>query len=278
MQQKLLAKLSDYSFELVAILSVVMTIVYGSDKWPMTTFGTVLLTVAVLQRKVVTTYTFWLLMSGVSAFTFGLFWYTEGDGFLLQIYWSIAILLAVNTSERDTTLSEMARLLIGVVFLLAVGSKLASPDFMSGAFYEVFLVYDFGRVGMIGLFLTDLSLVDANANANAAQLLPEQSVTLISAPGIRQLAVVLTGLTLVVEAALAAAFLLKLPLWVRDGVLILFLAGTYLVAPIVVFGVTLAIMGFAQTSPSKVKAIYLFFVLFIQLTPLRTYIPLIFMS
>ena len=276
--QRLLAKLNADSFEVVALLSVLVVVIYGSDEWPITSLGAVLLTLAVLKRDILTSYLFWLSMSGLTLFTFGLFWSTAGDGFILQIYWCITLLLALLTPEREKTLAEMARLLIGTVFLLTVVSKLISPDFVSGAFFEVFLVRDLGRVGLVGVLLTDLSVADIASNIEAARRLPEQSVKLTLAPGIHQLAILLTIATLLVESAVATAFLLKFPERIRNTLFILFLAGTYLIAPVVVFGTTLAIMGFAQASSPRVRLVYLFFVLFIQLTPLRTYIALLFLS
>lgn len=276
--RQLYAKLSADSFKTIALLTVLVTIMYGSEEWPITSVGAVLLTLAVLKRDTLTSHLFWLFMSALTLFTFGLFWYSEGDGFVLQIYWCIALSLALLTHEREKTLAEMARLLIGAVFLLTVISKLISPDFISGAFFEVFLVRDLGRIGLVSVLFTNLSVTDIASNIEVAKQLPEQVVKLTLAPGVRQLATLLTALTLIVESAVAAAFLLNFPARLRDALLTLFLAGTYLIAPVVVFGTTLAIMGFAQADSPKSKLIYLSFVLFIQLTPLRTYISLLILS
>ena len=86
-------------------------------------------------------------------------------------------------------------------------------------------------------------------------------VTLTSSEAMARVALISSWWTLLIEGAVAIAFLVpsrKLEGW-RDGLLLLFLGTTYFLLPVLGFAYTLAAMGLAQ-SPKDAKGVRLAYI------------------
>jgi hypothetical protein len=161
------------------------------------------------------------------------------------------------------TLAVNSRALIGLCFLFAAFWKFYSPDFLDGSFLDFTLLTDkrFETVSRVAGGVT--SDVLASNRAAVADLAREDnrqtSVLVRGTAGTLTLARFLTGWTIMMESAVAVAFL-----WpgrrgvarLRDPLLGLFLLTTYPIASVLTFGWVLAVMGFAQASSQVTRLFY----------------------
>jgi len=210
---------------------------------------------------------FWLALAALATLRIALDWPLSDNHAYLLAYWCLAAAIAALVSDRAGALAWNGRALVGLTFLFATLWKVAlSPDFLDGRFFRVTLVddsrmEDFARLaaGLDDDALWDLrDLVREHADGVFVpwEAMPEQP------PRLRTVAAAMTGATVAIEAALAAAFLLPLParlLLVRHALLLLFCAGTYALAPVAGFGWLLLSMGVAQTAPPwrRLRLVYL---------------------
>jgi hypothetical protein len=188
------------------------------------------------------------------------------------MYWCLAFGLSLLATDRPQTLARSARIITGLVFLLALVWKLTSQDFVEGGFFEFTLLTD-DRFRTVAEGIGGLSVgaIDANVADIANWWSPNylaSSVPLESAPGIEPLAQAMTAWTLLIEGVIALTFLL--PRGRRIGrlgelALLAFIATTYGLAPVVGFGWVLLLLGLAQTSFSPRVAHLLYPVAFVSL-------------
>ncbi|HAS10919.1 MAG TPA: hypothetical protein DCS55_10460, partial [Acidimicrobiaceae bacterium] len=160
----------------------------------------------------------------------------------------------------DDVLALSARLLVGALFALAFGWKLLSGPFVSGDFFEYTLVRD-DRFEPIAVLI---------GGAEEDQLVQERGViTQLTSTGAagdaveietgartRSVALTFTWVGLIMEGAVAAAFLAPLRgRWqlLRAVALIGFCVTTYAVLPIAGFAVLLLTMGLAHAHRPGVR-------------------------
>lgn len=227
----------------------------------------------ILYDRLLSHWFFWTLVTSLLAVAIGRLWLSEGNHLFLMFYASLAALTASHTSNPRSVFRMNARLIISLAFALATFWKLISQSFVSGQFYSYLLVTD-DRLGMLGLLFTELTQQDIAANRQAVAAVLDAPVQLITYPEIQALAVVLTWLTLVLEAGLAIVFLVNTSVIrrLRSPLLLIFLLGTYTAVPVPSFGTTLACLGYAETSSKFYQNIFLAAFIFMPLTALRYYL------
>lgn len=196
----------------------------------------------------------------------------------LQIYWLAAIAASRFGARPDDVLRSAARWLVGLVFAFAVVWKLLGPGFLDGSAMEFILVTDPRPADLVEA--ADLQ-PPGSASAHRAALdawmdptTEPEPVTFTVGGAVAQLAPVLTWLTILLEAAVAVAFLAPLPQrwrWLRDATLLTFVASTYVLAPVIGFGWLLLAMGVVQSDLSaKLRnRLYVAGFAFVALTLLR---------
>lgn len=209
----------------------------------------------------------WLALAGLAALRVALDWPMSDNHAYLLAYWCLAAAIASASTDRGAVLAWNGRTLIGLTFLFATLWKVAlSPDFLDGRFFRVTLIDDtrmeaFTRLagGLDADTLRDLrDLVREHADG---VFVPWQEMP-VEPARLRRLATGLTWATVALEGALAAAFLLPLRArasLLRHGLLLLFCAGTYALAPVAGFGWLLLSMGVAQAEPGwrRLRVAYL---------------------
>lgn len=243
--------------ELSATMSVLLLLLYGGDKWYAVIPLTILCIVALFYPQLRRRDLFWLASATCVGTATVLGWHQADNHKYLLAYWCLALACALNSSDSARTLRSSARLLIGLAFLFAVIWKLISPDYLSGAFFHYTLLTDARFSDALTLFGVDGELLHANR-----QVLGElvgyagtaSAVGLNDLPQVRQVAAMLTWWTILIEAAVALAFLWPgeegAARW-RNGALLLFVATTYTVAHVIGFGWVLLAMGLAQIRPEQ---------------------------
>ena len=205
----------------------------------------------------------WIWLTIVAVFTPRLLldWYDNEDHVYLTIYWCTALALGSWGPDTRQVIAWNARLLVGLAFLFATAWKLASPAFYDGSLCTYKLLYDYRFRTVMTEPLCGLSSQDVDVNQTAMISLTQtgsrlDEVSLEYPDRVIWLAKFLAGWTILIEGTLAVVFLLP-PTWVRSfyrhTMLIVFSLTTYLVVPVLGFGLLFMTMGYAQTSENEAR-------------------------
>ena len=177
-------------------------------------------------------------------------WLALDNHHFLHVYWLAAIALTRFASRPDEALQTVARLLIGLAFAFAVAWKLLVPEFVDGSFFE----YTFGTDSRLAEVAVAVGIhQDGFHQANRDVVSSWQEPDTEPAAGemaisssIASLSILLAWLTIVIEGAVAVTFLAPLRgrwRWLRDAALLVFVASTYPLAPVLGFAWLLICMG-----------------------------------
>jgi hypothetical protein len=196
----------------------------------------------------------WALLAALAAARVALDWPLADNHAYLGGLWCLAIALALLGTRPGEQLALSARALVALVFGFAVLWKgVLSPDYLDGTFFRVTLLLDprfepaarwLGGLDPERLAGNREALLSAlRSGGSAAPALVEPARFAWAVAGS-------TWWTLLVEVALALAFSLpRVPGRLRHGLLVLFCATTFAIAPVAGFGWLLVAMGLAQTAP-----------------------------
>ncbi len=192
----------------------------------------------------------WLALAVLCGLRVVVDWPLSDNHAYLLAYFCLAVGVAPLSRAPETALRWNAQVLIGLVFLLAVGWKLASPDFLDGRFFRVTMLADprlepAARLA-VGVDSDSLTawrafLTEPHARVDASPP-PEP-------PRLRALAPAAALATVALEAGVALAFLWPVGRGasrLRDPLLLLFCATTYAIAPVAGFGWLLLSLGLVQ--------------------------------
>lgn len=223
----------------------------------------------------------WLVLSLLTAGRVLRLWPLEDNHQYLVAYWVLSIFLALCLPRPDKALAVSARWLVAFTFLWAILWKgVLSPDYLDGRFFRVSLFSD-PRFAEKTQIITGLS-GDAVAQTRAyLEPTPAAIDNVLSRPQwldsgrVSTLATILTWSTLLVEVAMALAFVLSWGRWspyVRNILLIGFCLVTYAIAPVMAFGWVLAAIGIAQVPESsrgwrRAYVVLFFVILFVRDVP-----------
>jgi len=188
-------------------------------------------------------------------------WPLADNHIYLLAYWCLAIALALGTATPSTTLARASRWLVAATFTCAVIWKvLVAPDFLDARFFRITLVTD-TRFSCIAQRVGGLSPEQLAGNREALAPLPA-GVELLDGPvlvepaALRALARALTWGGVLLEAMVAIAFLCPAtwpPARLRHPSLLLFIVGTYAIAPVAGFGWLLAAMGLSLLGDDRTR-------------------------
>lgn len=259
-------------------MTIVLLLLYAGNFWYLQRPIILLCSAAIFFPRLRRSDTFWLIVTAILAASHFHNWYLVDNHKYLLTYWCFALYLSFLASDQAKVLSVAAKLLIGFTFLFATLQKLLSPDFLDATFFQYSLLLDERFFTVTALF-GGLSQPEFSSNYQALEDLLHyaSSIEFIPMQGtvqIRQIAQLLTGWTLGIEALIALLFLMPLPKWIakwRDIPLLVFVLTTYLIAPVIGFGWILVIMGAVQAElgPKRSRFFYLlaFFILQAYLIP-----------
>ena len=205
---------------------------------------------------------FWAALAALAALRVALDWpMSDNHGYLLAI-WCCALAVACADPRPRAVLARNARLLIGIAFALATVQKAFAPDYLDDTFFRWAFAVD-GRFEDLGRLLgrgaDDLDRTRAWLDAAPGEPPPE-GAAFVETRALRRAATVFTWATLLLEGAVALAFLAPRAsslARLRDAALLLFCAGTYAIAPVAGFGWILLSMGVAQSDSARWRALYL---------------------
>lgn len=196
----------------------------------------------------------WFALTLLTALRVVADWPLPDNHAYLLVYWCLAIGIALTLPEPEKALSLNGRLLVGLVFALAAGWKLLSPDYMDGTFFRVTMIREerFAGVAMALGGMSEQTLAVGREYLAGGPL--RSGTAALETAAFRRLADVITWATVLLEAAVAVVFLWPRRDWVsrhRHAVLITFLVLAYAGPTVAGFGWLLAAMGLAQCEPEQ---------------------------
>ena len=179
----------------------------------------------------------------------------------LSAYWIFTCWLSLYAIEPAKMLKRSANLLIGTIFLLAVGQKVFRGQWLDGSFMH----YTYLTDSRFELFVGWLSGITIDILPQNYRLIWEAlsepysfpGVALNSTPFIRQLAFASSLWTLFIEALVGIVFLLpeKVKLYrYKHAIMFFFIASTYMVVNVAGFHYILILMGITSTEPQSKRA------------------------
>jgi len=196
----------------------------------------------------------------------------DNHAYLLSL-WCLTLFLTTYRESSTKILANNARILIGLVFLLASFQKISAEDYLNGTFFRYLFLTD-DRFEDFAILFGNISyqqIDDARRLLDAYQFSPTQShgeIVPISAE-FHLLVVIATWWNVLDQIVIACCFLSptnSLLFKNRDFVLLVFCITTYAVAPVPGFAWLLISMALAQSeSKSRIVIAYLitfFIVLF----------------
>jgi hypothetical protein len=229
---------------------------------------------------------FWYVTATILGTGIYFTWESADNHRYLFVYMALALCctFSLPRSDQALALALSSRWLLGLCMLLAVGWKVASPDYLSGSFFHFELLAD-ERFAQVASWTSGISFEQLAENRALRESVTAGhlhgstlcEVQFHSAAGIPLIAQILTWWTLGIETALAALFLAS-AIWFTRGRLVLlaslallvFAATTYAVAPVRGFGGILMLLALAQCQPEQKGLRYAFLAAFVlmQLCPL----------
>jgi hypothetical protein len=203
---------------------------------------------------------FWLLLTVLTALRLVDSWPLADNHAYLLVYWCLAVAIASRDEDPRRTLAFEGRVLLALVFTLAVLWKAISPDYLDGRFFRVALVTDerLAPYAQIVGGLDDDALLERREELTRHADSPAADDAAPSPEPARfhVAALAATWGAFAWEVLLALAFLWPAGPGVarfRDPLLIGFCALTFLVAPVSGFGWLLIALGVAQTEAGAVR-------------------------
>lgn len=207
---------------------------------------------------------FWYLTALLLGTTIYFNWESSDNHKYLFVYWCLALCstFSLPRHQWSEALTRTSRLLIALCMILATAWKAATPEYMDGRFFTFELLAD-DRFANFAHWMTGIPTATLELNRELRSLLTSNSagwtptVQLGGAEQVASLALFLTWWTVIIEGIIGVMFLLPAGKWtnrIRNGLLILFAATTYSVAPVRGFGWMLMLLGLAQCpAPSDNK-------------------------
>ncbi len=268
-------------FELGAAMTLVMIVLsLHEPAWHIQLGLTTLTVTALVLRPLMRNPLLWLGLVGVLVLAYWQTWHQQNNHDFLKLYWCLGLGVSLLAVEPLKAVRVNARVLIGLCFLFATLWKVLSPDYVSGAFFNYFLLQD----TRFGLFAEHLVGLDAGvlARARLERVVytafgdPAGALAVPLAAEARWLAALMTWWTLAIEGAVAVAFLLPRRFWLakwRDAVLLAFVFSTYVVAPILYFAWLIVAMGIMQCERETFRYAPALYVAAFVLVLMRFYIP-----
>ncbi|MFT5467466.1 MAG: hypothetical protein ACI8UO_002570 [Verrucomicrobiales bacterium] len=261
--------------ELVLRLTLLVLILHGASDTILDVALKVLCGFLLLSPKHLKNPPLWALLCAVVWWMNATVWLLIDNHKFLMSYWTLACAVAVASSDPKRILAWNGRLLIGLTFLFAVGWKLIGGQYLNGEFFYHALLTD-DRFEIIATTLGGVSPVDldqAKIIEDAVKAYPAESTvaTVVDSRRLLMVSLVISWWTLLIEAAIAIDFLFlqksAAARRTRDWILLGFIATTYPIAPVLGFGYTLVILGFAACPKERTatRVAYLIVLVVLQL-------------
>lgn len=268
------------AFALSAAMTLLLYLRHSEKTWPLEIGVYALAVLGLLHRPLARQAAFWFLITAFMVVGHARLWFQIDNHKYLMTYWALAFGLSLLGPSPAESLRRNARLLVGIGFGLAVLAKLLSPDYLSGGFFESLLVSD-ARFRHVASFLGGIPIAELQMQDIARRdvMVYGDLTAPLTMPMTPRLALLAQGMmwwTLLIEAAVAVLFLWpedRGPSRWRDAALLIFIATTYPVAPVIGFAWVLAAMGVAQASRPRYRLWALLYVAVFVFVMMSVFVP-----
>lgn len=241
-------------------LTVLHLLVHAPHAWYLGLVLIPLFALGLIFRPWLTTPPFWYVTAMLLGTTIYFNWESSDNHKYLFVYWCLALCstFSLPRSQWSDALARTSRLLIALCMILATLWKVATPEYMDGRFFTYELLTD-DRFANFAQWTTGVTAATLALNHDLRSLLTSNAtgwtstVQLSGAEQVAPLAMFLTWWTVLIEGLIGLLFLFPAGKWtnrIRNGLLTLFAATTYSVAPVRGFGWMLMLLGLAQCPTS----------------------------
>ena len=207
----------------------------------------------------------WLALCFFTSFRVFYEWPMADNHAYLLAQWCMTLSIACFSQSTGRILANNARILIGLIFLLASIQKISAPDYLDGTFFRYLFLADNRFEDFVVLFgnISYQEIDNARGlleNARFSALTVSESIVPISTE-FNLLVNFSTWWNLLDQIAVACCFLAPANSFLykkRDFSLLIFCITTYAVAPVPGFGWLLVSMGLAQCgNNTRVRVAYI---------------------
>lgn len=250
-------------------LTLLLLIFHGAQNDLLSQALAIIAIVIIIFERALFSPALWFLAAALSVYFVLGEWARSDNHKYLQAYWLICIYIALsvrNPTETRTVFYVSATFLLFFTMLFAVIQKTLSDSYLSGAFFEFQLLTD-QRFGFWVTTFTDLSHAALLENYEIVDSIEAGretgAATLNSSTQVEIFAKIITWVNFLDQLAVVVLIALS-PWWrfelIKHTLLIIFIFGTYLFAPVIGFGWLIAIWGIASTSENRalIRAGYVF--------------------
>lgn len=236
-------------------LTALLLMFYAGTGWTLSIPLKIACGAALFSTALLRSWWLWLAITALIAFVNGGVWHSIDNHKYLITYWSICVTMAVAwPAQSRAIISYNAQLLVGTCFFFAVVWKLLAGQFVDGSFlHNVFLTDS--RVSVPASIAGGVPLSELSTNRSLSGMMQwspteEAVVQLRSSRPLAGLAVAASWWTLLIESAVAILWLVPALRHhvAKDVALIVFIATTYFLLPVVGFATILGVMGYAAAS------------------------------
>jgi hypothetical protein len=253
---------SDLFYKFVA-LSFIFSVAYSYEN-PWNVAIQFVFAAALFFNKLFSFKSFWCLILLLFAPFFINYIELVDNHYYLFNYIVLMIIVSLGLKNKEVLVLN-SRYILGIAFLIATFWKVYDGEYLNGYFFEVSFLSD-SRFKWFVDKIFGYSIQEASFNYHYAkfteivrmkpQLMNAQFI--IKEP-LQIGALIFSWGTIVFEAILGTAFIIKAKfekMIIGDILLIGFLMGTYLLAPVTGFSMLLASLGYAQAKNKYIKAGY----------------------
>ena len=208
---------------------------------------------------------FWVTLLVLSALFHGLKWSSIDNHKVLFAYWLLAVALALKTATVSESLGRAGRLLIGACFACGLFWKLFGGEYLNGSFLTFSMLVNTKFLPVTeafsGLTLAQISEFSGEVALLRAGVLRPEALAIPLTERLTAMSIVVSYFTIVIEGAIALAFLLgdRLGSVVRHALLLLFIFVVYPIATVPGFACILVVMGLAdlKAHQTRLRELYL---------------------
>lgn len=236
-------------------LTALLLMFYAGSGWTLSIPLKIACGAALFSTTLLRNWWLWLGITALIAFVNGGVWHSIDNHKYLITYWSICVTMAVAwPAQGRAIISYNAQLLVGTCFFFAVAWKLLAGQFVDGSFlHNVFLTDS--RVSVPASIVGGVPLSELSTNRSLSGMMQwspteDAVVQLRSSRALAGLAMAASWWTLLIEGAVAIHWLVPALRnhIAKDLALIVFIATTYFLLPVVGFATILGVMGYAAAS------------------------------
>lgn len=235
-------------------LTLFLVVVFGFDAWWAKFVGYAAFLVYMLYPQSIKSWPFWGAIAAASTFALLSEWYAADNHKFLLAYWLWVMTLAHAVRPlgfQEVLLVTNARFFAVFIFLGAALQKFFSPTYMSGEMFETLLLLDdrfraFAVLAGIDPLIPDTAVKAATLLKSTMSIVDNNTLIFPSNDRLNFIARLITWYDVYFQFAIGLLFLSgrRATDLVGHCLLLFFVFTTYLPAPVLGFGWTLAIMGF----------------------------------